>query len=113
MADLPEVLGTQAEQRGAVELGVAPDVVVDLRRELFAVLVVPELGGPVLAFDEDGGGLPVVPFPRKVAAAFQDQDPLAGGSEPVGECAAAGSGADDDDVVVPVVAHVSLLRSHD
>ena len=35
--DLAEVLGPQPEQRRAVELGVAADVVVDLRRELVAV----------------------------------------------------------------------------
>jgi hypothetical protein len=40
---LPEVLRPQPEQSGAVELGVPTHVVVGLRRELVAVLVVPVL----------------------------------------------------------------------
>lgn len=88
VAQLAEVLGAQSEERGAVELGVAADVVVDLRRELVAVLVVPELGSTVLALDEHRGGVPVVPLARQVAPALQDQDPLPGGSQSMRERAA-------------------------
>ncbi|CAG6390601.1 hypothetical protein SCOCK_10070 [Actinacidiphila cocklensis] len=105
VAELPEVLRPQAEQGGAVELGVPADVVVDLRREPLAVLVVPELRGPVLARDEHRGGIPVVPLPRQVVAAFEDQDPLAAGGQTVGEGSAARSAADDDDVVVVIAGH--------
>ena len=37
VAQLPKVLGAEAEERGAVELRVAADVIVDLGRELPAV----------------------------------------------------------------------------
>ena len=49
MAKLAEVALAQAEQRGAVELGVAADVVVRVRVERLAVLVVPHFLGVVLA----------------------------------------------------------------
>jgi hypothetical protein len=42
-------VGAQAEQRRAVELRAAADVVVDLGRELVAVLVEPELRRSVRA----------------------------------------------------------------
>lgn len=53
VAQHAEVLGAQPEQRGAVELGVPADVIVDLGREPVTVFVVPELRCPVLALDED------------------------------------------------------------
>ena len=105
MADLAEVLRAQPVERGAVELGGAADVVVDLRLERLAVGVVPGVLGDVLAVDEHRLGVPVVHLPRQVVAPLQQQDLLAGRGEGVGQRAAAGAAADDDDVVV--VGHVS------
>ena len=102
---LAEVLWPQPEQRGAVELGVAADVVVDLRRELVAVPVEPELRGAVLPLDEHRRRLPVVPLPGQVVAALEQQDLLARGGQSVREGASAGAGADHDDVVVLFVSH--------
>ncbi len=110
VADFAEVLGAHAEERGAVELGVPADVVVHLGREPVSVLVVPELRCAVLPFDEDRRRVPVVPFARQVVAALQKQDPLAGGRQAVGERAAAGACADDDDVVLPGLGHAGHLR---
>ena len=109
VTQLAEVLRAQPEQRRAVELGVAADVVVDLRRELVAVAVEPELRRPVLALDEHGGGVPVVALARQVVAAFEQQDPLAGGGDAVGERAAAGPRADHDHVVMLVFGHSDSL----
>ena len=63
VAQLAEVLRPQPEQRRAVELGVAADVVVDLRRELVAVLVVPELRRPVPAARRTPRWSPSCPAP--------------------------------------------------
>jgi hypothetical protein len=113
---LTEVLGSQPEQRRAVELRVAADVVVHLGRELVAVLVVPELRSAVLALHEHGAGLPVVPLAGQVVAAFEQQNPLPVRREPVGQRAAAGPAADDDHVIVLVVDHARppsrRLRAH-
>ena len=58
--DLAEVLGTQAVERGAVELGRPPDEVVNLRREGLVLVVVPGVLGLVAAVDEDVLGEPVL-----------------------------------------------------
>ena len=76
VADLAEVLRTQPVERGAVELGGAADVVVDLRLERLAVGVVPGVLGDVLAVDEHRLGTPVVHLPGQVVAPLQQQDLL-------------------------------------
>src|SRR4051794_17546512 len=111
MTELTEVLRTEPEQRRTIELGVAPDVVVHLRGESSPMLVVPELGRPVLALDEHRGRVPVVPLARQVAAALEQQDLLAAGRKPMRECPPASTSADDDDVPVPVFNHRGLLRA--
>jgi hypothetical protein len=100
VTQLAEVLRAQPEQRRAVELGVAADVIVHLRRELVAVAVEPELRCPIRALDEHGGGVPVVALARQVVAAFEQQDSLAGRSDAMGERAAACPRTDHDDVVM-------------
>ena len=62
--ELAEVLLAQPEQRRAVELGVAADVVVGVRVELLAVPIAPDLLGLVLALDVDGLRVPVVLLAR-------------------------------------------------
>jgi hypothetical protein len=97
---LAEVLPAQTEQRRAVDLGVAADVVVDAGMEGLAVLVVPGYLRLVLVLDEDGPGAPVVLLAWEVAAPLEQEDFLAGRHELVGKRPPAGAGADDDDVVV-------------
>jgi hypothetical protein len=75
-----------------------------MRLERRAVLVDPLLAGEVALLAEDLGGVPVLLLARQVAAALEHQDALARRGEAMGERAAPGAGADDDDVVV--VAHV-------
>ena len=98
--DLAEIPLAQPQEDGAVELRIAPDVVVDARMERLAVLVVPSLPGLVLVVDEHGLAVPVVLLARQVAAPFQQQDSLAGRGQLVSKRATASAGADDDDVVV-------------
>ena len=70
MDDFAEVLLAQAQQGGAVELGIAAHVVLDARVERTAFLVDPGFPGLVLVIDEDGGGVPIVSLARQVTAAF-------------------------------------------
>src|SRR4051794_38351174 len=111
VAKLPEVLGTKAEQCGAVELRVPPDVVVHLRRELLAVPVEPELRRPVPPLDEHRGRAPVVALPGQVVAALQQQDLPPGPGQPVGERSTSRTRADDDDVEMRTVDHQVSLRA--
>jgi hypothetical protein len=104
VADLSEVLLAQPEQDRAVELGVAADEVLLVRRERRAVLVVPLLAGQVSLAEEHLAAVPVLRLARQVAAALEQQDALAGRREAPGERAAARARSDDDDVVV-VVGH--------
>ena len=49
MPELAEVFLAQTEQRGAVELGIAADVVIGVRMQVLAVFVAPDFLGVVLA----------------------------------------------------------------
>jgi hypothetical protein len=75
--NLAEIPLTQAEEDGSVELGVAADEVLLVGFEGLAVLVVPKLVGQVPVLLEDLAAVPVLWFARQVAAALQQQDPLA------------------------------------
>ena len=100
--DHAEVLGAQPEERGAVELRVATDVIVLLGHELLAARVDPLLSGRVLALEEHCFRAPVVAFPWEVAASFEQQDALASRGELPRERPAARTAPDDHDVVVLV-----------
>ena len=106
VADLAEIGRPQPKQRRTVELRVATDVIVHFRREFVAVLIEPKFRSPVLAFHEHLGGFPVVPLPRQISAALQDQHLLPGRRESMSKGAPAGSGTDDDDVVVLCFDHL-------
>src|SRR6516164_898016 len=99
MRQFAEIAFAQAQQDGAVHLGVAADPVMDARVERLAVLVMPGLTRLVAVLGEHGVRTPVFSLARQVIAAFEDQDALARWGEPVGERAAAGAAADDDYVV--------------
>ena len=74
--DYTEVLRSQTEQGGAVQFGVASDVVVLFGREFVAVLVVPLLAAVVLGPHEHRVRVPVVPLPGQEGPALQQQNPL-------------------------------------
>src|SRR6266511_32104 len=85
MADLAEVLFAKPEERGAVKLGVATDVVVRVRMERSAILVLPHFFGVIFRFDVDRPRTPIVLFAPNVVAPLEQQDPFAGGGEVIGE----------------------------
>jgi len=89
MLDHAEVFRTHAEEGGAVDFGLAADVIGLLGVEGLVVLVVPGFGGVVAVLEEDGGGVPVEFFLGKEGAAFEDEDALAGAGEMEGEGSAA------------------------
>src|SRR5262249_3168135 len=87
------------QQHTGVDLGVAADEVLGVRAERDAVLVIPALGGHVPLAAEDLFGLPVLEFPREVAAALEHEDLLAGRRETLRQRPAARAAADDAHVV--------------
>src|SRR5262249_39045236 len=105
-----EVLSTQPEQRGAVELGVAPDPVVGVGMERLALRRPPYLLGAVLALEVDRPRAPVVLLAGDVVAPLEEQDALAGRRQAVGRCAPAGAGADDDHVEAARLVHDASHR---
>src|SRR5712692_3553919 len=98
--DLAEVLAPQPEERGAEEFGVAAHVVVRVRMKGLAVAIAPDLRRCVTAVQIDRLGVPVLLLPRDEAAPLEDEDALARRCQSVKERAAAGSGPDDDHVIV-------------
>ena len=98
--DLVEVAFAKAQQDAGVDLGVAADEVLGVRAERDAMLVIPALWCHVPLAAEDRLGVPVLELPGQVAAALEQQDPLARRREAVRERAAARAAADDDHVVV-------------
>src|SRR5262245_25603590 len=109
MANLSEIFSAQTEQRRAVELGVAADIIVRVRVECLAFLVVPDFSSVVLGLDVDGSRFPVVFLARHEAAAFEQQNLFARRREPVSECPAARARANNDQVVMVRVRHTFLL----
>src|SRR5215213_11203198 len=112
VAKLAEVLRPEAEQRRAVELGVAADVVVDLGLKFVAVPVVPGLLRGVLPAYEHSVGLPVVAFPWQERPSLQPEHFRAVRGEPVSEGPTPGSRPDDDNVIVLVVCHAGSLLEY-
>ena len=104
VAHAVEVGLAQPEQRGAVELGIAADPVMQPRLETVAAGRLPGLVGLVAGAAKYLRGVPVLALARQVLAALDQQNALAGLRQPPRRGPAARPGADDDDVVA-VVSH--------
>ena len=100
VVDDAEVFSAEAEECGAVDLGLAADVVGLLGVKGLVVLVEPDVFGVIAVVEEDGGGVPVEFFLGKKRAALEDEDAFARLGQMERECAAPCSGSDDDGVVV-------------
>src|SRR5688572_5744159 len=97
---LAQVSRPHANQRSAVELGVASDPVVNARMELAPAAMEPGFVGLVASQAIDGARGPVSLLARQEIAAFQDQDALTGGSERACHGAATSARANDDHIVI-------------
>src|SRR5438445_6735457 len=100
MRDRAKVLLAQPEQRGAVEFRVAADVVLRVRMERAAILVLPHVLRVILRLHVDRARTPVVLLAGHVIPALDEQDLLARRRKLVHERTAARAGADDDHVVM-------------
>src|SRR5215471_14967757 len=100
MDNLSEIPLAEPEQGRTVEFRVAANVVVGVRMERLPVLVTPRLFGVVFRLDIDRTRVPVIFFAPDIVATLEQQNLLARGRKLVRERAAAGAGADDDDVVM-------------
>ena len=104
-----EILASQPDQRRAVDLGIAADVIVQAGMEGLAALVVPGLVRLVLAVDEDGLGIPIVRLAFEKVAALQHEDAFARGGEAARQRSPAGAAADHDHIIM-VGRHGRILR---
>ena len=109
---LPEVGFAQAEQRGAVELGVAPHRVVRVRVQVAPVGVLPDLLRLVPAVHVHCPGVPVLLLTADVVAPLEQQDALPGRRESVHQRAPASPGPDHDQVVCVRHAPSSSFVAH-
>ncbi len=107
VSDFSEILFTKPQQGRSIHLRIATDVILNAGKERLAVLVIPRLIGPVLGFDKDSLGIPVVFLARQIPAPFEQQNSFARRRQMVSECPSAGSGSYDDDVVMIVWCHTS------
>jgi hypothetical protein len=95
-----EVLGTETEEGGSVDLGLASNEVGLLRAEGLIVLVEPDVFGVVAVIEKNGRCVPVKFFLGEERTALEDENALACLCEVEGEGATAGSGSDNDGVVL-------------
>jgi hypothetical protein len=98
--DFAKIFLTQPEEGRAIHFGVAPDVIVNSRMERATVPVVPGFLRLVFRVHEDRERIPILAFPRQIIAALEEEDALAGGSEPMRERAPARAAANDDEIVM-------------
>src|SRR5229473_696023 len=110
MANFAKIFLAQAEERGAVEFGITPDVVISVRVERLAFLVAPLFLSLVLGLNIDRTRIPIGLLPGNIVPPLQDEDAFPSGGERVHQCSAARSGSDDDYVVVLVLSHRVCLH---
>src|SRR5713226_6019559 len=110
MANFAKIFLAQAEERGAVEFGITPDVVISVRVERLAFLVAPLFLSLVLGLNIDRTRIPIGLLPGNIVPPLQDEDAFPSGSERVDQCSAARSGSDNNYVVVLVLRHRVCLH---
>jgi hypothetical protein len=95
-----EVFGAEAKESGAIDLGLAADKVGLLRVKRLIVFVEPYVSGVVAVVEEDCGCIPVEFLLGEEGTALEDEDALSRLGEMEGEGTSAGSGSDDDGVIL-------------
>ena len=110
MSDFTEVLRAKSQQRRAVDLGIAADVVLNPWNKRSAVFVVPGLFGPVSRLDKNSARIPVLLLARQVATPFEQQNSFARRGQMVSKRSSARSGPNDNDVVMRFRSHMILSK---
>lgn len=108
MNDLVEITLAQPEERRAINLAVAADPMMQRRTEASSAGVDPGLFGLIFSLHEDGLRTPVRLLPRKIIAAIEDEDALAGRSQLLCKRGAPWAAADHDQVIM--VGHATLHK---
>src|SRR3954454_1100813 len=99
MLEVIKILGPQAGERGAENLGVAADPIMHAGFERFARSTIdPQFTGFVAVLNEDGGRFLVLRFAGEPGTAFQYQDVETAPCQSTGQRSAAHARADDDDI---------------
>src|SRR5665213_2820487 len=99
MADFAEIALAQPQQHGAIDLAIAADEIMQARVKAASLAAVPPLFRLVMALDENLARVPIRALARKIVAAFKQEDSLAGLRQAPGHGAAAGTRADDHNVI--------------
>src|SRR5918994_1258458 len=100
MLESSEVFAAEPKESRAVELSVPANRVVRVRMQILSRLVPPPFLRLVFPIHVNGPRAPVVRLAGDVVTSLDQQNALARRCQPVGERSSAGSGADDDHVVV-------------
>ena len=93
-----EILLAQPKKRCAKHFGRAPDEIMNAGLKCVIVLVIPRVLGHIAVLDEDLGRVPILLLARKIPAALENENALAGRRKLKGQRTAARTAADDDDV---------------
>src|SRR6185437_10846095 len=98
MSDLAEVALAKAKKRSPINFRIAANVIVQRGSKRISGRVCPGLLGLIGRIDENGLRIPIPLAAWQVAPSFQEQNTLAGWSQPVRQRRTTGSGTNDNDV---------------
>lgn len=99
MLDFFEIFFSEPKERGAIEFGVAADVVMGSRFEGVSLFIDPFLAAVVFAFEEDFSGISIRFFTGQKAASFDDEDFSSRAGQLVGESASSSAAPQNHRIV--------------
>ena len=113
MPDFIEVPLAQPQQDGAIDFAVAAHEIMQAGMKILAVGAVPGLECLIARIDEYGLAVPILTFAGQVVTALEKEDTLSGLRQTPCHGAAAGPGANDDDIVMFAIAHQELPSANE
>src|ERR1700728_2716943 len=99
MSNLLKVSLSEPQQNGSIYLAVAANEIMKAGMEALTIRAVPSLRRLIARIQEDRLAVPILAFTGQVAAALEQEHPLAGLGETPRHGAASRPGADNDDIV--------------
>src|SRR5215510_9357641 len=112
MPQFSKILLSEADESGAIKLGIAADEVMSAWHKFIPFHVSPRLDIVVAAVANNRTGVPILLFTWDEIAALKQENLLSRRRQAVGERAASSATSDDDDVVVVVCAHCLHLDGY-